>query len=75
MLLANDYCEELTGAISLDVVRMELLAETNEMRKRAYLLPRESMVHRLPMARNGEHAFAAYHEDESDYKLLFYDED
>ena len=55
MMLAHDYCEELTGAISLDLLRLELLHETNEMRRRAYLLPKDSMVHKLPVAKNGEH--------------------
>lgn len=48
MMLAHDYCEELTGAICSDTLRLELLHETNEMRKRAFLLPKNSMVHKLP---------------------------
>ena len=55
MQLAHDYCEELTGAICLDALRLELMHETNEMRRRAYLLPKDSMVHKLPKCKNGEH--------------------
>ena len=49
--------------------------ETTEMRKRAYLLPRDSMVHKLPVAKNGEHQFAAYSEEDNDQKILFFDDD
>ena len=55
MQLAHDYCEELTGAICLDALKLVLMHETNEMRRRAYLLPKDSMVHKLPRAKNGEH--------------------
>ena len=75
MLLAHDYIEELQGAICLDTIRLELLHETNEMRRRAYLLPRESMVHKLPNAKNGEHCFAAYNESDHDFSIKFYNED
>ena len=73
MMLAHDYCEEMTGAICLDSLKLELLNESNEMRKRAYLLPRDSMVHKLPPARNGEHSFAMYREEDNEQKILFYD--
>ena len=59
----------------MDALRLEMLYETNEMRKRAYLLPRESMVHKLPSARHGEHQFAAYHEEDHGHKILFYDDE
>ena len=72
MVLAHDFCEELTGTICHDFLRLELMHESNEMRRRAYLLPRESMVHKLPLARNGEHGFAAYCEtgDEDEPRVL-----
>ena len=71
MQLAHDYCEEVTGAICLDTLRLELLHEANEMRRRAYLLPKESMVHKLPAALNGEHQYAAYSEEDSAAALFF----
>jgi len=74
-MLAHDYCEELTGAICLDSLRLELLHETNEMRKRAYLLPRDSMVHKLPAAKNGEHGFAAYYEEDFGHNFIFWNSD
>ena len=59
----------------MDTLRLELMLETSEMRKRAYLLPRDSMVHKLPVAKNGEHAYAAYFEEDHEQKVLFQDED
>jgi len=41
---------------------MELFNEVNEIRKRAYLLPRDAMVHKLSVPQNGEHTYAAYNE-------------
>ena len=58
MMLAHDYLEELSGAVCIDALKLELLHETNEMRKRAFLLPKNTMVHRLPAAKNGEHRYA-----------------
>ena len=53
------------------------------MRKRAYLLPKESMVHKLPAARNGEHQYAVYQDqfagfaddDHNVHNIQFYDEE
>ena len=83
MQLAHDYCEEMTGSICVDALRLELLHETNEMRKRAFLLPKDSMVHKLPAARNGEHQYAAYQDQFADFddddhvvhNIHFYDDD
>jgi len=75
MMLAHDYCEELTGSICLDTLRLELLHETNEMRKRAFLLPKGSMVHKLPPQRNGEHAFAHYSVEDNGQTVCFYDQE
>lgn len=66
VVLAHDYLQELTGQVCLDFLKLELMHESTEMRRRAYLLPRESMVHRLPVSKDGEHQFAAYREEESD---------
>jgi hypothetical protein len=41
--------------VCCDFLKLELLHETTEMRRRAYLLPRDSMVHKLPIAKHGEH--------------------
>lgn len=75
MMLAHDYCEELTGAVCLDTLRLELLHETNEMRKRAFLLPKKCMVHKLPPRRNGEHGFAYYDVEDLGHNIIFYNQD
>ena len=66
LMLCHDFCEEMQGALCLDGLKLELLHETTEMRRRAYLLPREAMVHKLPMAKHGEHQYAAYKEELKD---------
>ena len=77
LMLCHDYCEELQGALCLDSLKLELLHETNEMRRRAYLLPRDAMVHKLPVPKHGEHRFAAYKEETKDdsYQVVFWSEE
>ena len=63
---SSDVVQNLGKALPACRWDGELLHETNEMRRRAYLLPREAMVHKLPMAKHGEHQFAAYKEELKD---------
>jgi hypothetical protein len=42
---------------------MELFYEVNQIRRRAYLLPRDAMVFKLPLPRHGEHTYANYSEE------------
>lgn len=44
-------------------MRVELMNEVNQIRKRAYLLPRHAMIHHLPISKYGEHTYAAYNEE------------
>jgi len=55
LMLCHDFCEEVMGAVCLDSVRLELLQETDQLRKRAYLMPRDSMIFKLFPSENGEH--------------------
>ena len=75
MMLAHDFCTDIETAIYLDAIRLELLNETNTIRKRAYLMPKETMLHKIPASRYGEHTYAAYaeeyHEDQP-YEWEFY---
>lgn len=64
IMLAHDYCTDIESSLFLDAMRCELLNETTQIRKRAYLLPKEAMVHKLPMPRFGEHSYAAYADEE-----------
>lgn len=63
ILLCHDYCTDIENSLFLDGIRMELIQETNQIRRRSYLLPRESMVHTLPPAEYGEHQYASYREE------------
>ena len=78
MVMCHDFCEELQNNLSLDAIKLELLFEVNNMRRRAYLLPRDSMVLRLFCADAGEHQFANYKEDQVDQDAVrdqfFFDE-
>jgi hypothetical protein len=48
MMLAHDFCTDVESSLYLDAVRMELISQTDQIRRRAYLLPREAMLHKLP---------------------------
>jgi hypothetical protein len=58
--LCHDFCQEVNATVCLDSMRMQLLHETAAMRKRAYLLPKEHMVHKLWPSVKGEHEFFHY---------------
>jgi hypothetical protein len=49
---------------------MQLLHETNIMRKRAYLLPKDHMVHTVHPSMRGEHEFYFYNEQPEDPEEL-----
>ena len=63
MMLAHDYCTDIESALYLDAIRMELINQTDHIRRRANLLPREAMLHKLPLPTYGEHNLAAYSEE------------
>lgn len=66
ILLGHDFCQDVESALYLDAIRMELINETQHIRRRAYLLPREAMVHKLPVPKYGELNYAAYSEEPFD---------
>ena len=63
LLLCHDYCWDILANICCDSIKLQLLLETDRLRKRAYLLPRDSMVLELCQPSSGEHQFAAYNEE------------
>ena len=78
ILLCHDYCTDIQSQIYLDSMRLELMNEVNQIRQRAYLLPRHAMVHSIPRSKYGESQYAAYCEPEpTDEQLtkewLFFD--
>ena len=77
-MLCHDYCQDVTSSLYLDSVKVELLNEINSIRRRAYLLPRDAMVHKIPKANYGEYMSAAYNEQnylgsEEEQEWLFMD--
>jgi hypothetical protein len=63
IILCHDYCKDILARICVDSLKLDILHETNSLRKRSYLMPRESSVFELGMPQTGEHQFAAYSED------------
>lgn len=68
--LLYDYSQEIMGNVFMDAIKMELLNEVNVLRKRAYLLPRDSMVHKIIEAKHGEHEFAYYKEEKKEHDKM-----
>ena len=64
ILLCHDYCTDIQSQIYLDSLRLELMSEVSQIRRRAYLLPRHAMVHSIPRSKYGESHYAAYCEPE-----------
>jgi len=63
MMLCHEYCQDMSSTIYLDSIKTELLNEVQQIRRRAYLLPKESMVHEIAPADYGEWTWANYKEE------------
>jgi len=72
LVLCHDYCQEVLARIYCDSIKLQILHETDALRKRVYLLPRESMFLEVFPAKAGEHQFAAYNEDHAEKESLPY---
>ena len=73
IMLAHDYCSDIESVLFLDAIKVELLNEVNQIRRRAYLLPRDAMPYKVPLPKHGEHSFAAYSEEQYQDTTLPYD--
>ena len=60
VMLAHDFCEEINSIVCQDSLKMQLMHETNTMRRRAYLLPKDHMIHTIFPSQKGEHEFFHY---------------
>ena len=63
LILCNDYIQDVLARIYCDAVKLQIMWETDQIRRRAYLLPRDSIFFEMFPAKYGEHAFAWYNED------------
>lgn len=63
LMLVHDYCSDVRSQLFIDCIKLELFNEVNQIRRRAYLLPRDAMVLKIPFPRFGEHTYAAYSEE------------
>jgi len=66
VILSHDFCEEVNSTICLDAIKMQLLNETNVMRRRAYLIPKDHMVHTIYPAERGEYESFYYNHQPED---------
>lgn len=62
-MLCHDYCLDVSSSHYLDTIKFELINEVNLIRRRAYLLPRDAMLHQIPISKYGELTYAAYNEE------------
>ena len=60
MILCKHFCDDLLSRICTDSINLQVLQQTNTLRKRANLLPKECSVIDLFQPTSGENEFAAY---------------
>ena len=63
IVLCHDFCMEMVGILCCDSLKLQLLTQTDQLRRRAYLLPKENCVFDLYQPVSGENTSAAYNED------------
>jgi hypothetical protein len=66
IVLSHDYCQDVLARVYNDSIKLQILYETDILRKRSYLLPKESGFLELEQPTQGEHQFAAYNAEETD---------
>lgn len=62
-MLCTDYAQDVLARVYCDALKLQTLWETDSLRRRAYLLPRDSIFVEMFPSRSGEHAFAHYNEE------------
>lgn len=60
MILCMHFCEDLLARVCNDSIKLQIMQQTNHLRKRANLLPRECAVFDITKPISGEVEFAAY---------------
>jgi hypothetical protein len=69
IVMCHDVCQDSLARIYYDSVKLQILHETDSLRRRVYMLPRDSTFLELFPPRNGEHMFAAYNEDHQEQHM------
>jgi hypothetical protein len=79
IILCHDYCQSLLANVYCDSLKLQTMRETDTLRKRVYLLPRDSIFLDLFPPTSGEHSFAGYNEDHQEMipkeKTVFYNKE
>lgn len=63
MVLCHDFARDVLCRVYCDAMKLQVLWETDQLRRRSYLLPRDSIFMEMFPSRSGEHAFAGYNEE------------
>lgn len=60
LFICLDYSMDILSRVYCDAIKLQILRETDTLRKRIYLMPKESIFLEIPSPKYGEHEFAAY---------------
>ena len=71
MGLCYQFCHDLLAKVCVDSVNLQTMMETDRIRKRAYLMPKETFVFDLFTPTSGEHQYAGYREEPKSYPKDF----
>jgi hypothetical protein len=66
-VMCHDYCRDILARVYCDAVKLQTLCEVDILRRRIYMLPRESIFLEMSTPRQGEYQSAAYREDAPDH--------
>jgi hypothetical protein len=66
IVMCHDYCKDVLARVYCDAVRLQILSEVDNLRRRIYMLPKESIFLELSVPRQGEYQSAAYREEAAD---------
>lgn len=59
IMLCHDYCQDVSSSHYMDTIKVELLNEINQIRRRAFILPKDAMLHQIPLSKYGEYSCAS----------------
>lgn len=63
IMMCHDYCKDILSKVYCDSIKLQILVETDRLRKRIYMMPKDSIFLDLFPPKHGEHFFAAYNQD------------
>ena len=55
IVLCHDFTQDVLARIYLDSVKLQIMTETDQLRRRIYMMPRESIFLEMSVPKSGEH--------------------